>query len=174
MRILNIIYNLIKIIVIKINGKFDGKMIQPGINKNAKLKSYGGAMKIGKKVTIRDNCYISASNGKLEIGDNVFINQNAYIVSKSKIIIGKNTIIAPNVVIVDHDHDYKDNILDNEFLTENIKIGNNVWIGANCTILRGTELGNNCVVAAGTIVKGKFENNSLIYQKRLNIIKKIK
>lgn len=36
-------------------------------------------------------------------------------------------------------------------------IGNNVFIGANTTILPGSEIGDNCIVGAGSVVRGKLE-----------------
>lgn len=33
-----------------------------------------------------------------------------------------------------------------------IKIGNDVWIGANATILKGVTIGNGAVIGAGTVV----------------------
>lgn len=33
-----------------------------------------------------------------------------------------------------------------------ISIGDNVWIGANCTILPGVTIGNNAVIGAGSVV----------------------
>ena len=53
-----------------------------------------------------------------------------------------------------------------KYKTAPVEIGNNVWIGANCVILRGTKIGDNCVVAAGSVIKGEFPANTLIYQKR--------
>ena len=41
-------------------------------------------------------------------------------------------------------------------------IGNKVWIGCNVTILKNTFVGNNCVIAAGSVVKGTFPDNTLI------------
>jgi len=45
-------------------------------------------------------------------------------------------------------------------------IGDNVWIGAGCIILRGTVIGDNCVIGAGSVIKGKIESNTLITQRR--------
>ena len=42
-----------------------------------------------------------------------------------------------------------------KYKTAPVEIGNNVWIGANCVILRGTKIGDNCVVAAGSVIKGR-------------------
>ena len=53
-----------------------------------------------------------------------------------------------------------------------VKIGNNVWIGANAVILRGTVIGDNCVIGAGTVVKGTFESGSVIIEHREYDIKR--
>ena len=43
-----------------------------------------------------------------------------------------------------------------------ITIGNNVFVGLNATILFNTIIGDNSVIAAGALVKGVFEPNSVI------------
>lgn len=60
------------------------------------------------------------------------------------------------------------------FITEKIEIGSNVWIGANTIILRGTIIGDNTVIGAGCILKGKFDGNCVITQKRNTSIKALK
>ena len=44
-----------------------------------------------------------------------------------------------------------------------IKIGNNVFIGINCTILYNTSIGDNCIIGAGSVVRGHFPDNSVIF-----------
>ena len=82
-----------------------------------------------------------------------------------QITIGDYCKFGNNLVIVDHDHNYKDCGIkkkdSQEFLTAPIKIGNNVWVGANVVILRGTDIGDNCVIAAGSVVKGTVLPNTL-------------
>ena len=77
-------------------------------------------------------------------------------------------MIGPNVMIFDHDHDYKaeGGISSGKVKIGDIEIGNNVWIGAGCIILRGSKIGDNCVIAAGTIVRENIMSSSLVYQKR--------
>ena len=36
-------------------------------------------------------------------------------------------------------------------------MGDDVWIGANCVLLDGTDIGTGCVIAAGSIVRGVLE-----------------
>jgi acetyltransferase-like isoleucine patch superfamily enzyme len=90
----------------------------------------------------------------LSIGKNFAINSNVVIDGLGGVYIGDNTGIGPNTVIISQDH----NML-SRFSTvgENshknsqrkpIRIGSNVWIGANCFIKAGVELGNNSVVGA--------------------------
>lgn len=59
--------------------------------------------------------------------------------------------------------------------TSPIKIGNHVWIAANCTILKGVVISDNCVVGAGSLVtKGIFPENQIIAGRPAKSIKKIK
>lgn len=154
------------------HGKYQGSVLQ-GIPISAKVRSDTGVLSIDGRLSCRANSYISAGTGSLSIGEGCFFNQNVMAVSKKELIIGKNVIVGPNVVIVDHDHNYKVKDIKNTFVSDSVVIGDNVWIGANVTILKGTNIGENSVVAAGTILQGKFPENSLIYQDREIKIKTI-
>jgi acetyltransferase-like isoleucine patch superfamily enzyme len=121
---------------------------------------------IGKYVFVRKNASFRIDHaGELNIGDYVFVNDNCNINCVEKISIGKNTKIAPNVCINDHDHNYR-NIDNHHLLTGEVVIGENVWIGANVVILRNTHIGNNAVIAAGSVVKGNIPANSLYLNTR--------
>lgn len=122
--------------------------------------SNGGRVEMGSYNQNRERLYIGVDGGKLEIGNHCFFNINGSITAMKEIKIGNNCKFGNNLVIVDHDHNFKTN--EPEFISSSIVIGNNVWCGANVTILRGSELGDNCVVGAGTVVKGKFPANSII------------
>lgn len=110
-------------------------------------------------------------------GSNVKINYYCIAACQCDIQIGEGTEFGPSVYLYDHDHDYRKGFSSNSdkecFKKEPIKIGKNCWIGANTLILKGTEIGDNCVVAAGTIVKGTFEDNTVICQKRKYDTRKI-
>ena len=43
-----------------------------------------------------------------------------------------------------------------------VRIGNDVWIGGNVTILPGVTIGNNVVVAAGAVVTKDVPDNTLV------------
>ena len=98
----------------------------------------------------------------------VFINDNCNINCVEEVYIGEYTKIAPNVCINDHDHNYKHEG-DQHLIKTPVRIGKNVWIGANTVILRGTTIGDNAVIAAGSVVKGHVEANTVYYNKRTNV-----
>lgn len=121
-----------------------------------------GKIFLDEKIECRNQLYILAHGGTINIGKHCFFNTNCSITSINKIVIGDECKFGNNIVIVDHDHNYKK--LDNrEFISSPVTIGNNTWIGANCVILRGAQIGDNCVIAAGSVVKGIIPSSSLYY-----------
>jgi len=129
----------------------------------------GGELLISKGFKMRDGAKIRVRKGaKCLIGKNCSINSNNMIACRDYIRIGDNVQLSPNVQIYDHDHDYKaaGGISANKYKTSPIEIGNNVWVGANTIILRGSKVGNNCVIGSGSIIKGKYPDNSVIVQRR--------
>lgn len=128
----------------------------------------GGMLKIGKNLQTRGNTHFIVENGALNIGNNCFFNYNNIITSLDNITIGDNCSFGPNVMIFDHDHDYRSNSGDRrskKYKTSPIKIGNNVWIGGGVIILKGVTIGDNAVVGAGTIVTKDVPKNTVIWTK---------
>ncbi|TLS49404.1 acyltransferase [Paenibacillus antri] len=124
------------------------------------------SVRIGKFVFIRKNASLRVDyDGDLMLGDYVFINDNCNINCVNRVHIGARTKIAPNVCINDHDHDYK-GVSGGRLLKGEVIIGNNVWIGSNVVVLRDTVIGDNAVIAAGSVVKGHVEPNTLFYNRR--------
>lgn len=128
-----------------------------------------------KKVMIKKNFKLETDakirvidGGTLEIGENCFINCGSYITVMGSTKIGNNCMFGPNVMVFDHDHDYKTEggITAGKTTIGEIEIGNNVWIGAGSIILRGAKIEDNCVIAAGTVVKGLVPHDCMCYQKR--------
>lgn len=83
--------------------------------------------------------------------------------------IGENAVISRNVLLLNHDYSITcglravgDKIEKEAYWLKEIKIGNNVFIGANCTILPGTVIADNCIVGAGSVIRGKVESNSIV------------
>lgn len=112
-------------------------------------------------------CRVGPS-GRISVGG-TFVNYSAKIIAHDSITIGRRCLIGPNVGIYDFDHRHE---LDGTpfgsqgMETAPVAIGDNVWIGANAVILRGTTIGDNAIVAAGTVVSGDIPPNCLVYERR--------
>lgn len=124
-----------------------------------------GFFLLGKELVTRENCHFRVESGKLQIGDKCFFNLNSSVTCMESIVIGDGCQIGNNVVIVDHNHT-KDL---SGYTTKSVKIGNRVWIGANCVILPGAVIGDGAVIGAGSIVNTKVPQNATYYNKR-NIV----
>lgn len=117
-------------------------------------------------IVVRSNVIFNLSEqGILQIDKDVFINDGTKINVRELVHIGEGTIIGQNVLIYDHDHDYRSGDRRNKFITAPIIIGKNVWIGSGVIILKGVSIGDNSVIAAGSIVTKDVPNDVLYYNK---------
>lgn len=135
-----------------------------------------GIIRLGNKVRAHSGTKIRAiSGGIVEIGDNATFNYNCMIVCLKEIKIGSGVEFGPNVLIYDHDHDFRHagGLKANKYKYGAVIIGNNSWVGANTVILRGTTIGENCVIGAGCVISGNFPDNSVITQKRDTTVRTI-
>ena len=129
----------------------------------------GGNLSIGRNYKMRSGSKLRIRRGAtVTIGESFSMSNNCVITARDNISIGNGVQFGPGVLVYDHDHDFrtKDGLAEGKYKTAPIKIGNNVWIGANTIILRGTNIGDNCVIAAGSVVKGDIPAGSIAYQKR--------
>lgn len=128
---------------------------------------------LGERIQNRGMLYLlCGQNGRMRVGSHVYFNTNCSVTCMGEIQIGDYCKIGNNTVIVDHDHNFRSQ--DSEYLVGSISIGNRVWIGANCTILKGANIGDDCVIAAGSIVRSDVPAGSMFCQKRQTTIRKIK
>lgn len=134
----------------------------------------GGKLRIGSGFKMRDGAKLRVRKGAVcTMGKNVSINSFNVINCQQSITLGDDVTLSPNVQIYDHDHDYacEGGVKMGRFIIAPVSIGSNVWIGANCVILRGTKIGDNCVIGANTVVSGEIPANSVVYNQRENKIK---
>lgn len=112
-----------------------------------------GDVKLGDNVFLHENVLVRSFQYKVCIGSNTTINRNSII--EGAVTIGTDVSIAPNVVIVGSNHVFSDStrtIKSQGAISKGIIIEDDVWIGANATILDGTHIGRGSVVAAGAVV----------------------
>ena len=62
---------------------------------------------VGKETVSRGNLTLRAEHGLLKIGDKCFFNNNCSITALESVVIGDRCQFANNIVVVDHDHNYR-------------------------------------------------------------------
>lgn len=87
----------------------------------------------------------------ITIGKNVFINSGCRFQDQGGIVIGDGALIGHNVVLATINHALAPSENRRNYYAP-VKIGNNVWIGSNATVLPGVTIGEWSVVAAGAVV----------------------
>jgi acetyltransferase-like isoleucine patch superfamily enzyme len=97
------------------------------------------------------------------VGDDVGVS-GATICAALRIEIGHRCLLGANVTIVDTDF-HPEHPMGRRFAALGaaeraaVRIGDDVFIGANSMVLKGTSIGNNTVIGAGSIVTGKIPAN---------------
>ena len=102
-------------------------------------------------------------SARINIGKGCIFSDNVTVIASQKVTIGDNTLIGDQVMIVDSDFHGCDPWRRTEpGITKPVVIGNNVWIGSRCIILRGVSIGDNSVVAAGAVVTESIPANTIV------------
>ena len=96
-------------------------------------------------------------------------NHNNYIQANNGIVFGSNIELGPGVSIISSNHK-SDNLRAHE-KGKPITIGNNVWIGANSTVLPEVVIGNNVIIGANSLVNKDIPDNSVAVGNPCKVIK---
>jgi acetyltransferase-like isoleucine patch superfamily enzyme len=111
----------------------------------------------GEKVVIGDRAFFTSDGGEIIIGSNTSFNVNVHINASvaGRIIIGKDCLIGPNVVMRTADHIFSNpnkNIREQGHVANDITIDDDVWLGSNVIIVGGVSIGKGSVIGAGAVV----------------------
>jgi galactoside O-acetyltransferase len=115
-------------------------------------------IEFGDKITLSKQTFMTADGGGIVIGNNFSSNINLHLNASvgGTIKIGENVLIGPNVVVRTANHNFSDiskpiNLQGHSFA--DIVINDDVWVGSNCVILSGVEIGKGAIIAAGAVVR---------------------
>jgi len=150
-------YCLIKNLKIKINGKnnflYIGKEAVV-VSGDFKILGNDTIMKIGDKTSIRGASLNAIGEGR-------------------KLLLGSDCMLGDGIKIWTGDaHPIIDlNTKKQIAKSEDIIIGDHVWVGSDCLILKGARIGDNCILGTKTLFKGKLKNNCLVVGNPARILK---
>jgi acetyltransferase-like isoleucine patch superfamily enzyme len=115
------------------------------ISSFTKVKTAEGVVRTGSECGFANGCFVASGSGGIEMGDHV--------------------VCGPNVAIIGCNYRYSalDVPFDQQGLSSvGVRIGRNVWIGANSTILDGSVIGDNTIVVANSLVNRRFPPNVIL------------
>jgi acetyltransferase-like isoleucine patch superfamily enzyme len=108
----------------------------------------------------------------ITIHKNVFINSGCHFQDQGGIIIGDGALIGHNVVLATLNHGLMPENRNTTYPAP-IAIGNNVWIGANVTVVPSVAIGDNAIIAAGAVVTKDVPADTVSGDVPAKIIKRI-
>jgi acetyltransferase-like isoleucine patch superfamily enzyme len=101
--------------------------------------------------------------GEMHFGADFSITAGAQLVCQSCMIFGREVLISWDTLIMDTDFHH---ILDENGNATNppvpITVGNHVWIGCRCLLLKGVVLPDGAAVAAGTTLTHAFQEENIL------------
>lgn len=110
----------------------------------------------------------------ISVGENFYANHNLIILDGNRVSFGDNVFIAPSCTFSTAGHPI-DKERRNKGLeyAHPITVGDDVWFGANVTVLPGVKIGSNVVIGAGSLVNKNIPDNSLAFGNPCKVVRKI-
>jgi len=94
-----------------------------------------GDVEIGEKSAVWPGAVVRGDFGSIRIGENSHIEDNAVVHAWKSLTIGNNVTVGHSAVV------------------HCLRIGDNVLVGNNATVLDDTEIGNFCIIGANSMVR---------------------
>lgn len=151
--------------LMELGGKISLSQVRPGVvkigfgevgifdqHRSRTIWQVSGAVEFKGTANIGHGSKLSVS-GKLVLGDRFSISAESAIVASHSVTIGDNVMVSWDALIIDTDfhklHDAGGNHLNP---AAPVSIGNRVWVGCRCLILKGVDIPDGVVLAAATTV----------------------
>ena len=151
------------------------------IYENAQIASYGnGLISLGERAVVGDVRIYSREN--ISIGARAVFSWNVFIQDfsphptdpklRADQIVSITDNFLPSFDLTQEELQMRRPSLNWSFPAEAVLIGDDVWFGANSTVLAGANIGSGSVVAAGAVVvKGKYPPRSILAGNPARIVK---
>ena len=136
-----------------------GMAVGPGARLGQMVVTWPHKISLGERCSLEHGIYFNAAGGysagvAISVGAGTFIGSGCEFNAIESIRIGQNCLIASGSRFIDHNHGTELGTpmkLQPE-VSAPIVLGSDVWVGANCVVLKGVTIGDGAIVAAGSIV----------------------
>lgn len=132
---------------------------------NMTIRGSGNTVEIGEACHLHGFMNVLCSNARLKIGDGVTMVQGSIQLHEpGEIVIGDDCMISSQVYISLSDiHPIYDRGTGQRINpAASVVIGDHVWAGLRCMIMKGARIGDGGVIAAGAIVSGQTPPNAIV------------
>ncbi len=165
----------------RINIKLQKGKHPPYISWKSKIGiSDKGVLVLYPGVYISPFCQVQVlDNAEIILESNVYIGDFSRIIAKKFIGIGHDSLLANNVSIYDHDHNYSNlnqNINDAGYLCGKVVVKKNCWLATNVVVLKNTIISSHSVIGANSVAKGNLKETGIyagapaILKKKINYV----
>lgn len=116
-----------------------------------------GRLTIGESTLLEPGCWLTLGPGaQISIGRECFLNRGTMLAASDRIEIGDHVMFANGCFVGDaaHRHDNRDEPVTRQGFEPGrpVRIGSNVWVGVNCVVTGGVEIGDRAVIGANSVV----------------------
>lgn len=135
----------------------------------------GCEIKLGRNVVIGALTFISVehdlyadsqSRPRLQVGDGTYIGEMNNLRAAGGLLIGSKCLISQGISILTTNHSTARGTPITEQSSRTDRMGvvieDDVWIGANATILPGVTIGRGAIVAAGSVVTSSVKEHTIV------------
>jgi acetyltransferase-like isoleucine patch superfamily enzyme len=137
---------------------FLGRRLELQIARRARVE-------FGRFVWIGDGTKIRCHEGAVEIGAKTVMGQECTISAYQRVRIGEQCVIADRAMFIDFDHgvvEVERPIRVQGIYKRDVEVGSNVWIGYGACILRGVRVGDNSIVGTNSVVTRDVPANAVV------------
>ena len=125
----------------------------------------GGRIELGRWSWLGHGTKIRCHEGAVSIGAKTVLGQECTISAYQHVSIGRECVIADRVMLIDFDHgmvEVERPVRLQGIYKRDVRVGNNVWIGYGACILRGVTIGDNAVIGTSAVVTKDVPANAVV------------
>jgi acetyltransferase-like isoleucine patch superfamily enzyme len=129
--------------------------VGPGckIGDDVQIVLHGGTLLLGHAVDVRARCVFEVG-GRLEVGSRTVVSYGTTFHCDDAITVGSMVAVSEYCTLADvsHTHDGPHEFVGDNVKTSPIDVGDDAWLGAKVTVVRGVHIGSGSVIGANSAV----------------------